>query len=154
MAYTISTFIRKNTPELRKRLEDLGYRSISSIMSFNGIKINEDNINGLYRICYFNDMIIECINNENECIDCGTNERLFLAIAALRDDSNASQYFIADTDLDVYYKDGRFNHKIKAGEWFYPTQKWWDMLDVIGTYHKMTIDELKKFLSYEKNKEK
>ncbi len=38
-------------------------------------------------------------------VDCGTNEELFLAIAALRDDSNYMQWFIADSILSVSYDD-------------------------------------------------
>lgn len=34
-------------------------------------------------------------------IDCDTNEELFLAIAALRDDTDKSQWFVLDTDLSL-----------------------------------------------------
>lgn len=41
-------------------------------------------------------------------IDCGTNEDLFLAIAALRDDSDIHQWFVADEGIPCYCKKGTF----------------------------------------------
>lgn len=49
-------------------------------------------------------------------IDCGTCEDLFLAIAAIRDDTDKDQYFVLDTNLavidtdrsDEYVEKGRF----------------------------------------------
>lgn len=38
-------------------------------------------------------------------IDCGTNEELFLAIAALRDDTDKLQWFISPEGAWVYNKD-------------------------------------------------
>ena len=38
-------------------------------------------------------------------IDCGTNEELFLALAALRDDTNKFQWFIAESSLSVSFDD-------------------------------------------------
>lgn len=78
MGFTQKAFIRKNTPELRERLAKIGYKIISA--SENSM-LNCDNgwINGLESIDVFFG------------IDCGTNEELFLAIAALRDDSDYMQ---------------------------------------------------------------
>ena len=88
MAFTQSCFIRKNTPELRKKLEELGYDYYTP----NGIK--SDNIvvslGCIFDICSI-DTIKQAFNN---CIDCGTNEELFLALAALRDDSDYMQWFV------------------------------------------------------------
>ena len=39
-----------------------------------------------------------------EIIDCGTNEELFLAIAALRDDSDRFQWFVDDFDDSIWQK--------------------------------------------------
>lgn len=48
-------------------------------------------------------------------IDCGTNEDLFLAIAALRDDTDRNQWFVLDTHLSfnpnancIEYSKGNF----------------------------------------------
>ena len=68
-------------------------------------------------------------SNKSDFVDCGKNEELFLAIAALRDDSNEHQWFIWDDDEDEGDKwklyDGNSN-------W-----SWW-----IFEVHKATIEEL------------
>ena len=82
--FTQKCFIRKNTPELVKRSEELGYKTLFSAR--NGY--------GEYLCCYNN--IVTGTDGSvisYEFIDCGTNEELFLAIAALRDDSDKFQYF-------------------------------------------------------------
>lgn len=62
-------------------------------------------------------------------IDCGTNEDLFLAIAALRDDTDKNQWF---TDGDLWFKCGdetveyHLNHLNECGR----------------KIHKATVDEL------------
>ena len=84
--FTQKCFIRKNTPELVKRLEELGYKASFSarngygeyLYAFNGIVVG-----GEYN----------AYDEKAGFIDCGTNEELFLAIAALRDDSDKFQYF-------------------------------------------------------------
>lgn len=54
----------------------------------------------------------KCDFNENS-LDCGTDEDLFLAIAALRDDSSFMQWFIYTKDL--YDEDEELVHY--KGEW-------------------------------------
>ena len=50
-----------------------------------------------------------CMYDEDErMIDGGTNEDLFLAIAALRDDTSANQYWVFDQDFLPHYKKGDF----------------------------------------------
>ena len=84
--FTQKCFIRKNTPELVKKLEELGYKALFSAR------------NGYGKYLYaFNGTIVggeyNAYNEKTGFIDCGTNEELFLAIAALRDDSDKFQYF-------------------------------------------------------------
>ena len=87
MGFTTPVFILKNTPELRDKLVRLGYKI------------------GYER--YINDDFLATDNDEmfgidvpyppeqcNGYIHCGTNEALFLAIAALRDDTDNNQMFI------------------------------------------------------------
>ena len=82
--FTQKCFIRKNTPELTSKLQDLGYKILFSarngyekyLYAFNGVVTGTDG---------------SVINYE--FIDCGTNDELFLAIAALRDDSDKHQFF-------------------------------------------------------------
>lgn len=98
MAFIQPCFIRKNTPELRKKLEELGYK-MNLIYS-----PNEQNLyigGGVYSSANFID---------NYYLDCGTNEELFLALAALRDDSDYIQWFTdgklwekSNNDLPSHY---------------------------------------------------
>lgn len=96
MGFTTPCFIRKNTPELRDKLVRLGYKI------------------GYER--YINDDFLATDNDEmfgidvpyppeqcNGYIHCGTNEALFLAIAALRDDTDKNQWF---TDGNLWFKCG------------------------------------------------
>ena len=95
--FTQPCFIRKNTPELRKKLEEFGY--IMNLI----YSPNEYNLyigNGVYSSANFID---------NYYLDCGTNEELFLALAALRDDTDKNQWF---TDGKLWEKsiDGLPSH--------------------------------------------
>ena len=89
--FTQSCFIRKNTPELRKKLEELGYTNIPNGRGEWYIPIEELKylvtypISGCYQGC--NGYWYE------DDFDCGTNEELFLALAALRDDTDKNQWF-------------------------------------------------------------
>lgn len=96
MGFTTPSFILKNTPELRDKLVRLWYKI------------------GYER--YINDDFLATDNDEmfgidvpyppeqcNGYIHCGTNEALFLAIAALRDDTDKNQWF---TDGNLWFKCG------------------------------------------------
>lgn len=103
MGFTQPCFIRKNTPELRKKLEEFGY-----IM---GESLNTNKSKGL--ICTKYGKVFNIICNADISkydIDCGTNEELFLALAALRDDSDYMQWFTdgklwekSNNDLPSHY---------------------------------------------------
>ena len=87
--FTTSCFIRKNTPELRARLEELGYKidfhpyeECTIILTLPKIKYA---INSRKKWAAFDD-----------AIDCGENEDLFLALAAMKDDSDYMQWFVSD----------------------------------------------------------
>ena len=84
--FTQKCFIRKNTPELVKKLEELGYRA--SFSARNGY--------GKYLYAFDGTIVGDEYNSNDEkagFVDCGTNDELFLAIAALRDDSDKHQFF-------------------------------------------------------------
>ena len=91
-----SVFIRKNTPELVKALEDLGYRNSNLGPSTNNsiattactgqyTFISESNYDDL------NPRITWKIGGER--LDCKYNEELFLALAALTDNTDYGQWF-------------------------------------------------------------
>lgn len=121
--FTQPCFIRKSSYSLRNKLDDLGYR-------FSGATLNEDLC--LFTDCEFGLYWVESFSNilneeETEYLDCGTNERLFLAVAALRDDTDVDQYFVVD--VEVY-------QNLSKGDWFKAT-------DINGQYHVGTkIDPL------------
>ncbi len=82
--FTQSAYIKKNTQELREKLRVLGYRILPDLFHFPCLSIN----NGL--------AVPADTLNRNGGINCEENEDLFLAIAALRDNSDFMQWFIHD----------------------------------------------------------
>ena len=101
MSFIQPCYIRKNTPELRKKLEELGYEPSYPIFqypevykhiaacNFFGSKyygVSDDEVS-------HHGEIKDAIKNGG-MIDCGTNEQLFLALAALRDDSDINQIYL------------------------------------------------------------
>jgi hypothetical protein len=93
MGFTTSCFIRKNSKELQNKLADIGYKFTCFPSGDALITENERSlayIEKLSNVPYYG--IEE---------DCGTNEELFLAIAALRDDSVIYQWF---TDGEKWHK--------------------------------------------------
>jgi hypothetical protein len=124
MGFTTPCFIRKNTQELRRGLKELGY-------SHGKPKYYADDDNK-YDFIMCNNGIFFLLSQKNHVIrnghplkkrgsvDCGTNEELFLAIAALRDDTDKYQWF---TDGDLWFKcgdevcnEGRKIHKATVNE--------------------------------------
>lgn len=86
--FTQACFIIKDTQELRDKLKEIGINPHPCIVPkcINYLFVNR----GFYsrnEIGYKEEI--------DSAIDCGTNEELFLALAALRDDSDYMQYFIA-----------------------------------------------------------
>lgn len=127
MGFTTPCFIRKSTYKLRKKLDELGYRLF-------GAELNEDLCIftspecGLYNIEFFNNIPHP---DETDSVDCGTNEELFLAIAALKDDTDKYQWFT----------DG--NKWIMCPAIKFSTYWVYNDIDVnIDTVHKATVDEL------------
>lgn len=93
--FTTPCFIRKNTHELCKKLEELGY---TIMMGYDIGFIMTSPKNG---VAYIPDgQKIEVSDDYGKYIDCGTNERLFLALAALREDSDKFQWFCDDEDVE------------------------------------------------------
>lgn len=84
-------FIRKNTQELRTKLEELGYPAPSEIWydeNFAICTIYRDN-KGEYFTFEIDDDFERIIVPSYPYIDCGDNEELFLALASLRDNSDS-----------------------------------------------------------------
>ncbi len=102
MGFTTPCFIRKNTPDLRKKLEELGYIKNSPKWTDDcniiwAYQYSEEKGFDTPHYVIANAFDIPFDKHSRLCgkfIDCGTNEELFLAIAALRDDTDDSQWFV------------------------------------------------------------
>ena len=121
MTFIQPCFIRKNTPELRQKLAELGY-SVCVCTSFkdavwldtathtkpcssHGIGFWDEtcdceDVEGACRI-----FLEENKKSLNPKIDCGTNEEMFLALAALRDDTDYMQWFICGDNESMFKVD-------------------------------------------------
>ena len=124
MGFIKPCFIRKNTPELRKKLEELGYEANAYECFWddeNRYIITTIGSNGFafYTLCIKNCCILE----NKEYIDCGDNEELFLAIAALRDDKPDYQWFLWEHNDGEYHpeENDSWRQYIPGEHW----EEWW-----------------------------
>ena len=138
MGFTTPCFIRKNTQELRRGLEELGYfndspewtNNCSIIWAYQYPMKGFDTPNYVIADSFdipFDKHSALC----GKFVDCGTNEELCLAIAALRDDTDKYQWF-TDGNKWIMCPAIKF-----SSYWVY------NDIDVnIDTVHKATVDEL------------
>lgn len=138
MGFTTPCFIRNNTEALRKKLEELGYfndspewtNNCSIIWAYQYPMKGFDTPNYVIADSFdipFDKHSALC----GKFIDCGFNEELFLAIAALRDDTDKYQWFT----------DG--NKWIKCSEIKFSTYWAYNDVDInTDTIHKATVNEL------------
>lgn len=132
MKFIQPCFIRKNTPKLRNRLEELGYIPPSEIWhdeDFAICTIYRDN-KCEYLTFKIDDDFERTIVPSYPYIDCGDNEELFLALAALDRDIYS--------DYMQWFTDG--------AEWYQNRQ---NDIEVIRygagspiNFHKATVNEL------------
>ncbi|MDB0759311.1 hypothetical protein PL426_02660 [Phocaeicola vulgatus] len=123
MGFTTPCFIRKNTEALREKLEEVGYKMLSPI-EYDNLECSDNWVND--------------IKSLNDCngFDCGTNEELFLAIAALRDDTDNNQLFTNGKGDWGIYRDGSDGGL--SGMDFYGMPNDFNL----SYYHKATVNEL------------
>jgi hypothetical protein len=129
MGFTTPCFIRKNTEELRKKLEDIGYKNAGS--SNHHDIIYTDTEHGVYFTTFASN-----ITDDEVAYDCKYNRTLFLAIAALRDDTDNNQMFINGKGDWGIYRDGSDGGL--SGIDFYGMPN--DLN--VDNYHKATVEEL------------
>ena len=134
--FTQQCFIRKNSEQLIYRLYKLGYEYYRPIDRFKNICTNfgnnidfDGNESDRYVIDAFDDGYISYFNKI--MIDCGTNEELFLAIAALRDDSDKHQWFTNDV---FWIKCGQIDLKNELDNNYEEF--------CVADFHKATVSEL------------
>lgn len=137
MGFTTPCFIRKNTPELRKKLEELGYKN-RNLYFYDCIGVVYDGFDCISQ------WMFGSIWDFADCIDCGTNEEFFLAIAALRDDTDNNQLFTNGKGDWGIYRDGSNGGLL--GMDFYGMPNDFNL----SHYHKATVNEL---IEYFKTKE-
>ena len=88
--FTQSCYIKKNTLELRNKLEELGYEYGGKDTSYGEPK-------ALY--CHY-DKYYECVQKptrDHSIVNCEDNEELFIAIASLTNKTDKEQWFIYDS---------------------------------------------------------
>lgn len=130
MGFTTPCFIRKNTEELCKKLEDIGYKNAYS-SNHNDI-IYTDDEHGVYFTTFASN-----ITDDEVAYDCEYNKVLFLAIAALRDDSNFMQWFICTEDY-IESPDKEW----KVGDWDLNTCPDVTYGQQLPHWRKATVEEL------------
>lgn len=137
--FTTPCFIRKNTPELRNKLEELGYKPSYPIFiypevykyiaacNFFGSKyygVSDDEVS-------HHGEIKDAIKNRG-MIDCGTNEELFIAIASMTDDDyGLCDYYIVTDDYKPQYAKGSIHRALPLSSVIHPSY-----------YRKATVEEL------------
>ena len=147
MGFTTPAFIRKNTPELRKKLEKLGYNHSTDVIEDERFCIVTSPVN-----CNYHVILKEVFDDTNphhtwNCagrIDCGTNEELFIVIAALRDDTDNNQLFTNGRGDWGIYRDN-FKEGGLSGMNFFGIPNDFDL----SNYHKATVDELIEYFKEE-----
>lgn len=130
MGFTTPCFIRKNTPELRKKLAKLGYKYGYRADFRHDIMYVDAERDEFFPTFSSN------ITDDEIAIDCGTNEELFLAIAALRDDTNYMQWFVCTSDYKE--SDGK---EWKVGDFDLNTCPD-DFDNILPHWRKATVNEL------------
>lgn len=127
--FTNSCFIKKDTQNLRDKLKEIGIIPHPCIVhkSIPYLFVNRG---------FYSRNEIGYQEEVERAIDCGTNEELFLAIAALRADTDKNQWFVHKskshwwfcTDFDSFkedYESSNEDSELKFEDW-----------------HKATVEEL------------
>jgi hypothetical protein len=127
MGFTTPCFIRKNTPELQEKLKNIGYLSLDN---------DNDKRDGL--VADRNGFMYSIFEKNvlGSTYNCGTNEELFLAIAALRNDTNYMQWFVCTSDYKE--SDGK---EWKVGDFDLNTCPD-DFNNILPHWSKATVNEL------------
>lgn len=135
--FTQPCFIRKNTPELRKKLEELGYMPLTMNLLLEKaptlVAMEPPRGNPIFYAVIYIHEYVKMFQNEIKFIDCGTNENLFLAIASLRDDTDYGQWFIFDAESFLTLKRGDWMKFIGYDECVINSPMW---------SHKAIVQEL------------
>lgn len=105
-------FIRKNTPELLSKLIEIGYEICDCAYFDGAVWLDNCVYNNYIHGCGYTseemdytqeELLNELIESakKGETIDCGEDESLFLALVALRDDTDYLQYFTDGHNFEI-----------------------------------------------------
>ncbi len=132
MGFIQPCFIRKSTKDLTDKLYRIGNRSCRGYWhsDINTLLVCESD---QYR-CLDDEWGNAVSLTKKGYINCGTNEELFLAIAALRNDSDVYQYFVNEKGVFVFCNQSELKHVIDNNE---------ELCDYsVSEFHKATVAEL------------
>lgn len=131
-------FIRKNNQYLRDKLKDLGYKvkfSANSGCIATGpkmaVNIPENAFDTKNPYATWN-----CAGR----IDCGVNENLFLAIAALNDDDSDYMQWFCNKDKTIWRQNTCKN--LSFIEYYTYFTRNMNMLALVEDFHKATVEEI------------
>lgn len=149
MAFIQPCFIQKNTDEIRQKLKNLGYdicrnsifddavwhdiTTTGTIHSKLHLREDMPTKTKSQKLCF---LVTENKKSENPIIDCGENEDLFLALAALKDDSDYMQWF---TDGKDWYQHSRKDCSFQECVEHYGQ---YGTTSVFSDFHKATVAEI------------
>ena len=129
MAFIQPCFIRKNTAELRRKLESLGYKKGAYPLPVGREDVYDRDIHLYENSYHFRDSTLYGITNN---IDCGTNEELFIALASMTDNEHGlCDYYIVTTDGNHSYTKGSIHRALPISSVIHPS-----------CYRKATVEEL------------
>lgn len=100
--FTTKCFIRKNTPELRGKLKKMGYQVCHCAEGVTAMFLMA--VEGDIHAVHYEELDIfadEVKSGKCKLIDCVVNEFLFLALAAMRDDTDNDQLFTNGIDWAI-----------------------------------------------------
>lgn len=100
--FVTKCFIRKNTPELRDKLGKMGYRVCRCAEETTAVYLMAL-LGEVHAVCAEELDIFADEVKSGKCklIDCGDDEQLFIALAAMRDDTDKDQLFTNGIDWAI-----------------------------------------------------
>lgn len=158
--FTESIYIRKNTPFLRKKLKQLGHTLCvctefdgAAILTVTNNPVAYRSVHGWGYVDEYQSLtteeILEDFYKTTINYDCGENEDLFLALAALRDDSDFMQLFILLED----YGAGDYGFLPKGALLLCKAEKIYQYFPIGMKLRKATKEEIVDFYNENDNPE-
>jgi hypothetical protein len=143
----------KHMYDICVKLRELGYEGIQNdsmryVDNAVSYAISNCKRNRLYKpiikTCLYSFEIHYKTTKRLKGIDCNTNEKLFLAIAALRDNSDYMQWFKYNNKWYLCEKDNWIEMLplVSMGREFTDDEARYYWITFLGLFHKATVDEL------------